>query len=133
MTERVLNKTKREAKAVSEDAEPQLVTEYRWHREHTALLVSILKRTVLDTGMGLCVRLGTKTFTIFGTQFGIKVLYLGRIEYLALFSCLIASTGAHLVCGVKPAGLSDPRQFQAADVDPTGPALRRYLSFLVKV
>jgi H+/Cl- antiporter ClcA len=36
-----------------------------------------------------------------GTLFGIEVLYLGRIEYPALFPCLVAGIIAHLVCGVS--------------------------------
>lgn len=41
---------------------PRLADEGRWYTEHTGLLVSTLKWTVLGVGTGLCVGLGTRGF-----------------------------------------------------------------------
>ena len=46
----------------AEPASPRLAEESRWYTEHTALLISTLKWSVLGIGAGLCVGLGTRGF-----------------------------------------------------------------------
>jgi H+/Cl- antiporter ClcA len=46
----------------SEDNVPRLGGEYRWYTEHTALLYSTLKWSLLGAAAGVCVGLGTKAF-----------------------------------------------------------------------
>lgn len=48
----------------TEPPTPQLADETRWYTEHTALLISTLKWTVLGAGAGLCVGLGTRGFLL---------------------------------------------------------------------
>ncbi|HSB37043.1 MAG TPA: chloride channel protein [Thermoanaerobaculia bacterium] len=45
-----------------EPAPPQLADETRWYTEHTALLISTLKWSLLGAAAGLCVGFGTKAF-----------------------------------------------------------------------
>lgn len=45
-----------------EPSSPRLADESRWYTEHTALLISTLKWSLLGTGAGLCVGLGTRLF-----------------------------------------------------------------------
>ena len=45
-----------------EQPPPRLVDETRWYTEHTALLISTLKWTILGAGAGLCVGFGTRAF-----------------------------------------------------------------------
>lgn len=46
----------------AEGASPRLADESQWYTEHTALLISTLKWTVLGAGAGLCVGFGTRLF-----------------------------------------------------------------------
>ncbi len=45
-----------------EQPPPRLVDETRWYTEHTALLISTLKWTILGATAGLCVGFGTRAF-----------------------------------------------------------------------
>jgi H+/Cl- antiporter ClcA len=54
---------------------------------------------ICGIGAGFAAVFGTP---VSGALFGIEVLYLGRIEYPVLFSCLVAGIVAHLVSGVAP-------------------------------
>lgn len=47
---------------ISPDESPRLSDENRWYTEHTALLISTLKWSLLGAGAGLCVGLGTRIF-----------------------------------------------------------------------
>ena len=46
----------------TEPASPRLADETRWYTEHTALLISTLKWSLLGAGAGVCVGLGTRGF-----------------------------------------------------------------------
>ena len=45
-----------------EQPPPRLADETRWYSEHTALLISTLKWTLLGASAGLCVGFGTRAF-----------------------------------------------------------------------
>lgn len=48
--------------AVVEGPSPRLADENQWYTEHTALLISTLKWSLLGAGAGICVGLGTRVF-----------------------------------------------------------------------
>jgi hypothetical protein len=46
----------------SRDESPRLSDESRWYPEHTALLISTVKWSLLGAAAGVCVGLGTRVF-----------------------------------------------------------------------
>lgn len=53
-----------EHRVTEDDAVPELKDEYRWYSEHTALLISTVKWSLLGAVAGLCVGFGTKAFLL---------------------------------------------------------------------
>lgn len=62
MTSRLWDRVARFRAGLMESPTPRLADEAQWYTEHTALLVSTLKWSLLGAGGGLCVGWGTRAF-----------------------------------------------------------------------
>src|SRR6188508_1086838 len=62
MTSRMSQLLSRVRSIHSEPKSPRLADESRWYTEHTALVISTLKWSVLGAAAGLCVGFGTRGF-----------------------------------------------------------------------